>query len=56
MDTDGYAGNVFFGTPRAIGAFESTGVLYKTLDTFRDALMKYGPLAGSAGVAPSSRP
>ncbi len=50
VDTDGYAGNVFHGAPRNFGAFEATGILYKTLDTFRAALEKYGPLAGTVGA------
>ena len=56
VDSDGYAGNVVHDAPRDFGAFEATGILYKTLDGFRTALAKYGPLADSVGVDAKTPP
>ncbi len=50
VDTDGYAGNVFHASPRNFGAFEASGIVYKTLGSFRSALEKYGPLAAGVGA------
>ena len=56
VDTDAYAGNVFFGKPRVVGAFEPSGVLYSSVETFRAALLKLQPLAGSTGIVADKEP
>ncbi len=51
-----YAANVFFGDPRAFGVFEHLGVLYESLQSFRQALAGQDALADQVGWNADAQP
>ncbi len=56
IDTDAYARNVFYDTGESFGVFEPSGRWHETLESFREALESYQPLAASVGVMAEQSP
>jgi Concanavalin A-like lectin/glucanases superfamily len=56
IDTDAYARNVFYGVGKGFGVFETSGRWHTTLQSFRDALESYRPLAGTVGIMAEQPP
>jgi hypothetical protein len=56
IDTDAYARNVFYDLGETFGVFEPSGRWHKTLQSFREALERYQPLAATVGVMAEQSP
>jgi hypothetical protein len=56
IDTDAYARNVFYDSGETFGVFEPSGRWLKTLQSFRQALESYKPLAATVGVMADQSP
>ncbi len=56
IDTDAYARNVFYDSGESFGVFEPSGRWLRTLQSFREALESYKPLAASVGVMAEQSP
>ena len=50
VETNAYAGNVFYDLGESFGVFEPSGRWYGTLQSFREALESYRPLASTVGA------
>ncbi|MGO9203738.1 MAG: LamG-like jellyroll fold domain-containing protein [Limisphaerales bacterium] len=56
IDTDAYARNVFYDVGQSFGVFEPSGRWHRTLESFREALESYKPLAATVGVMAGQPP
>ncbi len=56
IDTDAYARNVFYDVGESFGVFEPSGRWHGTLESFREALESYQPLAASVGIMAEQSP
>ena len=56
IETDAYARNVFYDSGESFGVFESSGRWHRTLQSFREALESYKPLAATVGVMAEQSP
>jgi hypothetical protein len=56
IDTDAYAGNVFYDMGETFGVFEPSGRWYNTFEAFRDALESYHPLTSEVGLVAQQSP
>ncbi len=56
INTDAYAQNVFYDIGKGFGVFEPSGSWHTTLESFRDALESYKPLAGTVGIMAEQPP
>jgi hypothetical protein len=56
IDTDAYARNVFYDSGASFGVFEPSGRWHRTLESFRNALEGYQPLAATVGVMAEQSP
>jgi hypothetical protein len=56
IDTDAYARNVFYDVGQSFGVFEPSGRWHRTLESFREALEGYKPLAATVGVMAGQPP
>jgi hypothetical protein len=56
IDTDAYARNVFYDSGESFGVFEPSGRWHRTLQSFRQALESYQPLAATVGVMAEQSP
>ena len=56
IDTDAYARNVFYDSGDSFGVFEPSGRWLKTLQSFRETLESYKPLAATVGVMADQPP
>ncbi len=56
IDTDAYARNVFYDSGETFGVFEPSGRWHRTLQSFRQALASYQPLAATVGVMAQQPP
>ncbi len=56
IDTDACARNVFYDVGKGFGVFEPSGRWHTTLQSFRDALEGYKPLAATVGIMAEQPP
>ncbi len=56
IDTDAYARNVFYDMGEGFGVFEPSGRWHQTLESFREALESYKPMAATVGTLAAQPP
>jgi hypothetical protein len=56
LETNAYSGNVFYDIGEHFGVLEPSGRWLDTLETFREALSSYGPLADDVGLIADASP